>query len=434
MKKLLLILVFLSPLWVAPLWGGGCFAQGDFTRIYHPIINEAELAIVDTNYYEALDFYKEAFANVKKPFAKDYYNAAICAAMAGKLPLTLEYLEKIVEKGYPADSLRKDVFFHYVADTCKRWSTFEKQMKLVKPNINRELRDSLNKLYALSTKEIYTPLTPELRKFYKETFKYKPDSTKKETVAYRIIFPTDSLIFNTQMPKNIKQQYDSLQKINDKIYSKNNEIAFQKTMQFVENDGFPDENIIGLSGNDTKRVSKFGNIYTYYQDYHEFVFVKSLTSSLLTNTFASSDKEMLPFIIQAIREGKVQPDQINHIIPLRFNKITKAMDGLPIAYSMGKVQVIQLQLESNLTCENAKEIGNKKFWKKEKLGEYSEVEINEKRQDIGLEKLKDAYKKAFFKANRTPFIINGGFYQKEVSYISSCEVLEKIMKESVPVK
>ena len=91
MKNLLLILVFLFPYRVL-------FAQGDFTRIYHPIINSAELAIVDTNYYEALDYYKAAFDNVKKPFAKDYYNASICAAMVGKMSTMFDYLEKIVEK------------------------------------------------------------------------------------------------------------------------------------------------------------------------------------------------------------------------------------------------------------------------------------------------------------------------------------------------
>jgi hypothetical protein len=104
---------------------------------------------------------------------------------------------------------------------------------------------------------------------------------------------------------------------------------------------------------------------------------------------------------------------------------------LPLAYTLGNIKVLQLQLETNLDCENRADIANKKFWKKEKLGDYSEAEINEKRQDIGLEKLVDAYKKAFFKANPTPFIINGGNYQKELSYISSCEVLEKAIKESV---
>ena len=413
MKKLLFLLLFYTSF---------CFAQGDFTRIYHPIINEAELAIVDTNYYEALDFYKEAFANVKKPFAKDYYNAAICASMVGKLSLTFDYLEKIVEKSYPSDILRKDVFFHYVADTCKRWDDFEKQMKLVKPSINKELRDTLQKLYALSRKEIYTPLTSELRAFYKANFKEK----------WR---PVDSLIIMGNMSEKLLKQQDSLRKINDAIFSKNNQIVYQKTIQLIETNGFLDENDVGLSGYETlfnPKLGRWNNVES--KNFNQFIFNNSLSSSLLSTSFSTGDKDILPTIIQAIRDGRFHPDEINNIIIPRFNKITKTMDGLPIAYIMGKVQILQLQLESNLVCNNIQGIENKKFWKKEKLTDYSEAEINEKRQDIGLEKLADAYKKAFFKANPTPFIINGGRYQKELSYISSCDVLEKMIKESLIVR
>jgi hypothetical protein len=419
MKKLILILILLFP---HRGLGGFLYAQGDFTRIYHPIINEAELAIVDTNYYEALDFYKEAFANVKKPFAKDYYNAAICASMVGKLSLTFDYLEKIVEKGYPSDILRKDVFFHYVADTCKRWDDFEKQMKLVKPNINKELRDTLQKLYALSRKEIYTPLTSELRAFYKENFKEK----------WR---PVDSLVIMGNMSEKLLKQQDSLRKINDKIFSKNNQIVYQKAIQLIETNGFLGENEIGLSSYETifnPKLGRWNNIES--KNYNQFMLNNSLSSSLLSTSFSNGEKDILPTIIQAIRDGKLQPEQINNIITPKFNKTTKTMDDLPIAYRMGKVQVLQLQLESNLICKNAQGIENKKFWKKEHLGDYTEAEINEKRQDIGLEKLADAYKKAFFKANSTPFIINGGNYQKELSYISSCEVLEKMLKESAIIR
>ena len=205
MKKLIFILI------ISFLWRVESLAQGDFTRIYHPIINEAELAIVDTNYYEALDFYKEAFANVKKPFAKDYYNAAICAAMSGKLSLTFDYLEKIVEKGYPADSLRKDVFFHYVADTCKRWNNFEKQMRLVKPEINWAIRDSLKSYYALVSKLPQTPLTPELREHYKKTSEISKVAYRKDSIFIRSnirLSIADSLLFFGSFPEKLQKQRD----------------------------------------------------------------------------------------------------------------------------------------------------------------------------------------------------------------------------------
>jgi hypothetical protein len=151
---------------------------------------------------------------------------------------------------------------------------------------------------------------------------------------------------------------------------------------------------------------------------------RNLTINILGSSPSTYGKEILPVLIEAIRDGKLIPHQINRI---NFENELNY-------YSMGQVQVIQLQLETNLVCNNIQGIENKKFWKKEKFTDYNEAEINEKRQNIGLEKLADAYKKAFFKANPTPFIINGGRYQKELSYISSCEVLEKMIKETVIVR
>ena len=409
-------------------------AQGDFTRIYHPIINEAELAIVDTNYYEALDFYKEAFANVKKPFAKDYYNAAICAAMSGKLSLTFDYLEKIVEKGYPADSLRKDVFFHYVADTCKRWNNFEKQMRLVKPEINWAIRDSLKNYYALVTKVPYTPLTPELRKHFQENYKKETLTVTGTKEVFTQVILADSLFFYGNLPEKLKNQQDSLRKINDTKYSANAKIAFQKTLDLIEMNGFPDESMIGLSGFDVRFLRPYRNFIAYEQGFNIAMFDNNLTINILGSLPFTYGKEVSPILIQAIRDGKLIPHQINRVNFARFNTNIKNFENDLSYYSMGKVQILQLQLESNLVCESAQGIQNKKFWKKEKFTDYSEAEINEKRQDIGLEKLADAYKKAFFKENPTPFIINGGSYQKELSYISSCEVLEKMLKESISIR
>ncbi len=429
MKKLLLILILFC--------SKGAFAQGDFTRIYHPIINEAELAIVDTNYFEALDFYKEAFANIKKPFAKDYYNAAICAAMTGKLSLTFDYLEKIVEKGFPSDSLRKDVFFHYVADTCKRWNNFEKQMKLVKPEINWEIRDSLKSYYALISKLPQTPLTPELKEYYKKTSEiskvvYRNDSIfKRSNIKLSV---ADSLFFFGNLPEKLQKQRDSIQKIDDLIATKNTKIAFQKTLDLIETNGFPDETMIGLSGFDARFSRPYRNFVVYEQDFNLSMLDKNLIINILGNSSSTHRKDILPILIQAIRDGKLIPHHINRIDFSIFNTTSKNFENDFNYFTMGRVQVLQLQLESNLVCENAKGIENRKFWKKEHFGNYSEQEINEKRQDIGLEKLADAYKKAFFKANPTPFIINGGRFQKELSYISSCEILEKVTKESMIVR
>lgn len=434
MKKLLLSFIFLFSCRVL-------FAQGDFTRIYHPIINSAELAIVDTNYYEALDYYKAAFDNVKKPFAKDYYNAAICATMVGKMSTMFDYLEKIVEKGYPSDSLRKDAFFRYVADTCKVWGKFESQMRLIKPSINHELRDSLKAYHALITQEPYTPLTAELRTFYKEYTKKLQDSvmvkdrkTGKKEVFTQVIFPDSLTYFYGKMPEKLIKQLDSLRKINDLKTSNNMRLAVHKTLNFIDIYGFPDESLIGLPEFNTKhsRVFRF-NIYRQ-NDYP--ILDRNLAVSILGGSLFTYGKDLTPMLIQAIRDGKIPPHQINRVGNAALETNNSNAEKTPNFYSMGNVKVLQYRLDENLNCENRLLQGkdDKKFWKKEQLSLYSEAEINEKRLDIGLETLADAYKKAFFKAYPRVFIINGGSYQTELSYVSSCEVLEKMLKESTFIR
>lgn len=449
MKKILLLLIFLFIQWNGTTFrlGGSLFAQGDFTRIYHPIINSAELAIVDTNYYEALDYYKAAFDNVKKPFAKDYYNAAICAAMVGKMSTMFDYLEKIVEKGYPSDSLRKDVFFHYVADTCKVWSKFESQMKLVKPTLNQELRDSLNKIYALSTKIIYTPLTTDLREYFAknhnlpQTFTTKING-KDTTIAVRINSFIDSLYFFNNLTGKLKRQQDSLRKINNEIFSKNQHHVYNSIVKIIENNGYPDENLIGLSGRDFQNSSKDRRIFFFTeQNFNNSILNNSIVLDIFSSSFPTEESDINSLITQAVRDGKLLPHHINRINASRGNFRGRAPnntiknESLNI-FSFGKVKVYRLQLDANLKCEipDLEKKLSRSYWQKESLQEYSEAEINEKRLDIGLETLADAYKKAFFKAHPRVFIINGGNYQTELSYVSSCEVLEKMLKESTFVR
>lgn len=436
MKNLLLILVFLFPYRVL-------FAQGDFTRIYHPIINSAELAIVDTNYYEALDYYKAAFDNVKKPFAKDYYNASICAAMVGKMSTMFDYLEKIVEKGYPSDSLRKDAFFKYVADTCKVWGKFESQMKLVKPDINWEVRDSLNTFYNLLTKVPYTPLTAELRTFYKENIKKIQDSvvvqngkTGKKEVFTQVVSPDSLTYYYQKMPKKLIMQLDSLRKINDLKDTNNMRLAFQKTIDLIEIHGFPDETMVGLTGFDSGYLTRYRNRVFFQQSFNTSILDRNLAISILGSSSFTYGKDFSPILIQAIRDGKLAPHQISRVGNVTLQTNNSNSNKAPDFYSMGKVNVLQYRLDENLNCENKLLQGknDKKFWKKEQFPFYSEVEINEKRLDIGLETLTDAYKKAFFKAHPRVFIINGGTYQSELAYVSSCDILEKMLKESTLVR
>jgi hypothetical protein len=407
MKKLLLLLFLYSSI---------SYAQTDFTRIYHPIINEAELAIVDTNYHEALAFYNEAFANVEKPFAKDYYNAAICATLVGKMPVTFDFLEKIVAKGYLVENFRKDFFFKNIADTCKQWANFEKQARLIKPQINTELKDSLQKIYQLMVNPPATPITADLRSYIKEHAK---------EVKW---MPVDSLIVMEKMPKTIVQQIDSLRKLNGMKGAGIIRDNFLKAQKILDIHGFLDENTLGL--NQIFQTAQQGPpFYRNITSASSYLYENTLIADILiTSSFQQRVEkvDVSPMVKQAIRDGKAHPAIIKSLIGYSTDE----------PCTMGKVLVLQLRLEENMKCPNNdwEEKKEKFYWKKEKSATLSEAEINERRQNLGLEKLEDAYRKAFFKSRPTPFLIYGGSYQAELAYIPNCELIDKMIKGAVVVR
>jgi hypothetical protein len=414
MKKLLLLLLFYSSI---------SYGQIDFTRIYHPIINEAELAIVDTNYHEALAFYNEAFANVEKPFAKDYYNAAVCATLIGKMPVAFDFLEKIVAKGYLVENFKKDFFFKNIADTCRLWANFEKQARLIKPQINTELRDSLQKIYRLMTTPARTPLTAELRSYIKENTK-----DEKWTSYDSLSIPFN---FRKKVPEHLKQQIDSLQKLNDMKGAGIIRDKFLTVLKILEVHGFLDENILGLNQifatNNQGPPFRNNTISATYAS--SYLYENTLVGDIFMFSSFQQQVEKIdtsPIIKQAIREGKAHPAIIRSLIGYSTDE----------PCTMGRVLVIQFRLEDNVNCPDS-EWGAKKerfYWKKEKSATLTEIEINERRQNLGLEKLDDAYRKAFFKSRRTPFLIYGGSYQAELAHIPNCELIDKMIKGAIVLR
>lgn len=98
-KKLFSIFLLLLP-------GGHVTAQ--FSKIYYPHINRAELAITKERYTEASAAYREAFSNVKYPLAVDLYNATVCKILSDDFEGGKPFLLKLAAKGIPAEALDKE--------------------------------------------------------------------------------------------------------------------------------------------------------------------------------------------------------------------------------------------------------------------------------------------------------------------------------------
>ncbi|TXK37241.1 hypothetical protein FVR03_15675 [Pontibacter qinzhouensis] len=126
-------------------------ASPDYTEVYHPHINRAELALAQKNYETALDLYQQAFAAVPSPFAKDYFNAAVCATHEGNEKLTYAYLEKLALKGVDLEYLKKQRGFKPLQES-KKWRKFERKYPRYRKNyrqhVNLDLRADLDELYA----------------------------------------------------------------------------------------------------------------------------------------------------------------------------------------------------------------------------------------------------------------------------------------------
>lgn len=123
----------------------------DYTAVYHPVINVAELRVVEGDYEGALVAYKQAFAAVPSPFARDYYNAAVSAVQLNDEKQAFDYLEQLVLKGVSLPYLERQEVFDTL-QASKRWQKFQKKYpkrrQKYEQAANLDLRADLDELYA----------------------------------------------------------------------------------------------------------------------------------------------------------------------------------------------------------------------------------------------------------------------------------------------
>ncbi|PHN07860.1 hypothetical protein CRP01_03670 [Flavilitoribacter nigricans DSM 23189 = NBRC 102662] len=86
-------------------------AQVDYTQLYYPTVNRAELSIVEGDYENALQSFQTAFAAVHFSPSIDLYNAAVCALYLGEpataKPLLIRILGRGVEPQYLWERLER---------------------------------------------------------------------------------------------------------------------------------------------------------------------------------------------------------------------------------------------------------------------------------------------------------------------------------------
>ena len=126
------------------------FAQEiNYLKVYHPIINDAEILVVNGKYKDALDQYQKSFAAVPRGFMKDYFNAAVCATYLGDATNTYKYLLEVAGKGISLDFVKNETAFMGIQQD-PNWRNFEKEYLEKKRTfdlkINKSLKDKLAKI------------------------------------------------------------------------------------------------------------------------------------------------------------------------------------------------------------------------------------------------------------------------------------------------
>lgn len=82
-----------------------------FSSNYDSAVNKAELMIIDNRIDQALNLYNYAFKTNVKPFARDIYNAAVCAIKVGKTNLAFRYGRTLCSKGVGRPFFEKRAIF-----------------------------------------------------------------------------------------------------------------------------------------------------------------------------------------------------------------------------------------------------------------------------------------------------------------------------------
>lgn len=129
-----------------------CFAQNYID--YHKVINSAELQIVECDFQRSLNYYQKAFELVDRPFAKDLYNASLCATKLKYDSIAYVFIRKQLQKGIPRKFFHSKAFKSFRKSQC--WQTIKEEEKALletsKRHVNETLLSELEELERLDQK------------------------------------------------------------------------------------------------------------------------------------------------------------------------------------------------------------------------------------------------------------------------------------------
>ncbi|MCP9767391.1 hypothetical protein EGI22_05675 [Lacihabitans sp. LS3-19] len=176
--KALKLLIFFLPLI--------SLAQEDFGKLYYPEINKAELAYTQDDYQASFTHYASAFSAVKKPLARDIFNAVVCKFMLKDFEGAKPLLLKLAQKGIPAEDLEKKEVFQ-IEEIKSEWANYkfvyEQFQSMAEEKEDKELIKNLSRFDSLYSEVnqnlmVFLVIDGELKRMTRRDF----DANKKDEI------------------------------------------------------------------------------------------------------------------------------------------------------------------------------------------------------------------------------------------------------------
>ncbi len=165
-------------------------------RKYFEYVNKAELAICDSNYYEAITNYKHALQYLKEPFGKDIYNLLHCALNTEDKECINLCIVKYKERDYKLpfwmDNFREKKIGKYFDSIYAH--------NLTQSTINYRYKAFIEMLLAKDQSIRYDLSEKTIIQWKKDSIIYSIDSINMTLLKHYIdstgVFPTESVVGN----------------------------------------------------------------------------------------------------------------------------------------------------------------------------------------------------------------------------------------------
>lgn len=119
---------------------------------YNNYVNKAELFFIVDDYKNAIVYYDSAFQYKGNHFAKDVYNASLCAIKTDKLELAITFCKRLADKGV-GKSFFSRVPSYLKLEKSKGWKSMLQHAEIVRAQYQKKNESSLALIDSLVAKD-----------------------------------------------------------------------------------------------------------------------------------------------------------------------------------------------------------------------------------------------------------------------------------------